>query len=131
MGVFQLILAFGLKYWKYIAIIMVVVSAFFLVQHKITSMKEEAYKNGVQDEKTHVIGLIKAENDRNRKFESQLQIDLNAFGDNFDKQKRERIVRETVYRDRLVHILENDPTGKCPTNPQVTAVRNDIRHSMK
>jgi uncharacterized protein YlxW (UPF0749 family) len=119
------------KYWKYIAIILAVVAVYFFVVGKINHMKQEAYNHGVQDERTRVIKLIRDENQRNRQFEQTLQTSLDKFGAKLDATQRDRIVREVVYRNKLIKLVDNDPSQQCKVNPEVTKLHNQIRAELK
>jgi hypothetical protein len=126
-----LIWALVRQYWKYIAIILAVVAVYLFVVGKINDMKQEAYNNGVSDERGRVIKLIRNENARNRTFEQSLQTSLDGFGKKLDAIQRDRIIREVVYRDKLIRLVDNDPSQQCKVNPEVTKLHNQIRSEMK
>lgn len=123
------ILALCWQYRRLIGIVVLIVSVTVLVTYELRQMKHRAYDAGVHAERDRVIKVIKAENVRNRAFEAKLGEQVIRYGSKLDQSQRERIVRETVYRDRMVKLIDASPNSNCPTDPKVTELRNAIRIS--
>lgn len=118
----------ALKYWKYIAIILVIVAIYFIVKGKINDMKEEAFNNGVTAERGRWEERIRLEDKSNREFEAKVQGQIDDLGARLQSKSDARIKRSTVHTTSIREIIMDNPIMQdCKVPEELLEQRNAIR----
>ena len=116
------------KYYKIILPILAVIVLYFSFTHYISSIKKEAYNNGVQHQIEVQAKDIAREDASNRKFEKLLRNIIEQYGVAAVNKALDRVKEQTLYQDKIKTVVLNNPIYKqCIVDKEVLEYRNKIR----
>ena len=94
----------------------------------VSSVKAEAYKQGVADEKARYEQIIAAEDKKNREFEAVLKNVITEYGQQAVAEAAKRVKKETIHTRSIETIIRDNPVyTECKADQQVLDNRNAIR----
>jgi len=119
------LLRLAFEYWYVILGIIAVVAGYFYINGLI----DNAYDQGVLDEKALWEARIERENEENRVMENKLDNVLSVMIDEFDDLQRSRIKQEEIAQDIINNIISSQPEvyEQCLIDPEIIRQQNIIR----
>lgn len=125
---FSGVLKVFLKYWKIIVPILIVIAAYFYINHLIDSARKEGYDNGYSIAEKQFNDMIEEEDRRNREFEGRLKTIIEEYGIKAVEEAAQRVSKETVYKETLRETIKNNPIyEQCVADQVAIDQRNGIR----
>lgn len=105
--------------WKILLPIAVLMAAFFIVSNTY-------YNRGVATERATWEARVKAEAAKNAKTTERIATTVVQYGEVKQKEAEVRIKKETVYKDRILTLIQEIPAD-CKVSQEILDSRNAIR----
>ena len=107
--------------WKWLLPVLALVASFFIVSHIY-------YDKGVAAERHAWEERVKAESAKNIKKTENINAGVYQFGVKVEKEDKARVEKETVYKDKILTVIKNNPVyTDCKVEQDVIDSRNAIR----